>query len=77
MAGSFGYSDKTYDLSQKIGNLSLFPFINQLKEEMGEEDPIIVANGTSCRHQIEGGTDQKSKHPVEILYENLKEKRIL
>lgn len=74
MAGSFGYDAKTYQISQKIGNLSLFPFINQLKEN--NDSPIIIANGTSCRHQILEGTAHQSLHPIVFLYESLKEKSI-
>lgn len=75
MAGSFGYQEETYEISQKIGNLSLFPYINQLKLE-SEEELILAVNGTSCRHQIKEGTEMGSKHSVEILYEFLKEKKL-
>jgi len=35
------------------------------------DDVIIVAPGTSCRHQIKDGTGRKALHPVEVLYEAL------
>jgi Fe-S oxidoreductase len=66
MAGSFGYEEKHYDISMKIGELVLFPAI---REEA--DTTIIAAPGTSCRHQIMDGTGRVAKHPVEILYEAL------
>ncbi len=64
MAGSFGYEKEHYDLSMKIGELVLFPAVRNAKE-----DQIIVAPGTSCRHQIKDGTARSSQHPVEVLYD--------
>ena len=64
MAGSFGYEKEHFDLSMKIGELVLFPAIRQ-----SEEDTLIAAPGTSCRHQILDGTGRKALHPAEILYE--------
>ncbi len=66
MAGSFGYEKEHYELSQKIGELVLFPEVRKAAPEV-----IISAPGTSCRHQIEEGTGRKALHPVEILYEAL------
>ncbi len=67
MAGSFGYEKEHFDLSMKIGELVLFPSVRK-----AEEDTIIAAPGTSCRHQIKDGTGEIAKHPVEVLYEALK-----
>ena len=64
MAGSFGFEKEHYELSQKIGELVLFPAIRNT-----EDNVIISAPGTSCRHQIEEGTGRKALHPVEVLYE--------
>jgi Fe-S oxidoreductase len=63
MAGSFGYEKEHYELSQKIGELVLFPTIRKQPDEV-----IIAAPGTSCRHQIKDGTGIKALHPVEVLY---------
>ncbi len=63
MAGSFGYDSKTYDVSKKMANLSLIPAINN----SGEKD-FIVANGTSCRHQISDLSQKKGKHVSELLF---------
>ncbi len=63
MAGSFGYDSKTYEVSKKMANLSLIPAINN----SGEKD-FIVANGTSCRHQISDLSQKKGKHVSELLF---------
>ena len=62
MAGSFGYETEHYDISQKIGNLVLFPAARDASEKS-----LIAAPGTSCRHQIHDGTGRKAFHPAEIL----------
>jgi FAD/FMN-containing dehydrogenase/Fe-S oxidoreductase len=67
MAGSFGYEKEHYDLSMKIGELVLFPAVRNLPT-----GAIVVAPGTSCRHQIKDGTKTKSYHPAEVLWQSLK-----
>ncbi len=67
MAGSFGYEKEHYDLSMKIGELVLFPTVRKQND-----DVLIAAPGTSCRHQIKDGTGKKAMHPVEILWNALK-----
>ena len=67
MAGSFGYEKEHYKVSMDIGELVLFPEVR--KRTSGE---IIVASGTSCRHQIKDGTNRDGLHPVEVLYNSLK-----
>lgn len=62
MAGAFGYEKEHYELSLKVGELVLFPEIRKTPEEV-----IIVAPGTSCRHQIADGTGRKAYHPIEII----------
>ena len=66
MAGSFGYEKEHYELSMKIGELVLFPAVRSQ-----DEDIIIAAPGTSCRHQVKDGTGRKALHPVEVLWEAL------
>ena len=63
MAGSFGYEKEHYDLSMKVGELVLFPAVKE-----AQKGSIIVAPGTSCRHQIKDGTGTRAMHPVEVLY---------
>jgi len=67
MAGSFGYEKEHYELSMKVGELVLFPAVRE-----ANENTLIAAPGTSCRHQILDGTGRKAEHPVEILYKALK-----
>jgi FAD/FMN-containing dehydrogenase/Fe-S oxidoreductase len=64
MAGSFGYDVKNYDISKKMAHLTLVPTI---KKELKDND-IIVANGTSCRHQISDFADQKPQHISQLLF---------
>lgn len=66
MAGSFGYEKEHYNISMQVGEDTLFPKIRNVNK-----DVIIVASGTSCRHQIKDGTKRASEHPVTILYEAL------
>ncbi len=62
MAGSFGYEADHYDVSMKIGDLTLFPALEKLPE-----DALICAPGFSCRHQIKDGTNRIALHPAELL----------
>ncbi len=62
MAGAFGYEKEHYELSQKIGELVLFPAVRKASAET-----IIAATGTSCRCQIKEGTGVNVMHPIEIL----------
>jgi Fe-S oxidoreductase len=62
MAGSFGYETEHYNISEKIGNSVLFPAVKSMKP-----GTILVANGFSCRHQIEHFTGVKPKHWVEVV----------
>jgi len=67
MAGSFGYEKEHYDLSMRIGELVLFPDVRAHQNEA-----LIAAAGTSCRHQIKDGTEVEALHPAQILYNALK-----
>ncbi len=69
MAGSFGFEKEHYDLSQKIGEMVLFPAVRE-----SDEETIIAASGTSCRQQIKDGTGRTALHPIEILYNALNTK---
>ena len=66
MAGSFGYEKEHFKLSNKIGEMVLFPAIRQTNGTT-----FIAAPGTSCRHQIKDGTKKIALHPVEILFNAL------
>jgi FAD/FMN-containing dehydrogenase/Fe-S oxidoreductase len=62
MAGSFGYEEEHFEVSQQIGELVLLPAVRATAA-----DVIIAAPGTSCRHQIKDGTGRTALHPVQIL----------
>lgn len=66
MAGSFGYEKEHYSISMQMGEDTLFPKIRNTSSET-----ILVAAGTSCRHQIKDGTQRTSLHPVTVLREAL------
>ena len=67
MAGSFGYEKEHYAVSMQVAELVLLPAVRA-----ADEQTIIAAAGTSCRHQIKDGAARKSFHPVEILYDALR-----
>jgi FAD/FMN-containing dehydrogenase/Fe-S oxidoreductase len=62
MAGSFGYAAATIHASLAMGELSLLPTVRQ-----APDDAIIVADGTSCRHQIHDGTGRQALHVARVL----------
>ena len=62
MAGSFGYKADTIDVSLKMGELSLLPAVRR-----APEDALIVADGTSCRHQIHDGSGRDATHVARVL----------
>jgi Fe-S oxidoreductase len=62
MAGSFGYAAATIDVSRKMGELALLPAVRR-----AEADALIVADGTSCRHQIHDGSEREAAHVARVL----------
>jgi Fe-S oxidoreductase len=62
MAGSFGYAADTIDTSLAMGELSLLPAVRKAAPEA-----LIVADGTSCRHQIKDGTGRAALHVARVL----------
>jgi FAD/FMN-containing dehydrogenase/Fe-S oxidoreductase len=62
MAGSFGYEAAHYDVSMKMAELSLLP-----KVRSAGGDTLVVADGTSCRHQIEDGAQRSAVHVARVL----------
>jgi FAD/FMN-containing dehydrogenase/Fe-S oxidoreductase len=62
MAGSFGYAADTIDVSRKMGELSLLPAVRK-----AGADALIVADGTSCRHQIHDGSGRDALHVARVL----------
>jgi FAD/FMN-containing dehydrogenase/Fe-S oxidoreductase len=67
MAGSFGFEREHYDLSVQIANLVLLPALEKTPEA------LVVAPGTSCRHQIKDLAHRHARHPLEVLEEQMGE----
>jgi len=70
MAGGFGYEAEHFDISQKIGELILFPAVRK-----SSKSTYVLANGSSCRHQIKDATNRKALHPVRFLKSKLINRR--
>jgi len=66
MAGSFGYQSETIDVSLAMAELSLLPAVRK-----APADAIIVADGTSCRSQIEDGTKRSALHVAAVLAKSM------
>jgi len=62
MAGSFGMEAEYYEVSMQMGELSLLPQVRA-----AEAETLLIANGTSCRHQIRDGAQRESEHLALIL----------
>ena len=65
MAGAFGYESEHYDISMRMAEASLLPEIR------GAPDAIVVADGTSCRHQIRDGARREAIHVARLLERQL------
>jgi FAD/FMN-containing dehydrogenase/Fe-S oxidoreductase len=72
MAGNFGYEAQHYDISMRMAELALLPAVRQ-----ADPATIIVADGTSCRHQIADGTRASGRreavHVVRVLARSLRQ----
>ena len=66
MAGSFGYEATHYDVSMKMAEASLLP-----KVRAADAETLIVADGTSCRHQIHDGAQREAVHVAHVLAQAL------
>ena len=66
MAGVFGYASETYEVSMQMGEQSLFPAVRE-----APPDTTIVADGSSCRHQIQHGTGRRAVHVSRVLRQAL------
>jgi Fe-S oxidoreductase len=65
MAGSFGYEAEHIEVSKQMAELSLLPSIRK------SPDSWVVADGTSCRHQIADGAQKEAVHIARILAAHL------
>lgn len=61
MAGSFGYESSHYEISMQMAEASLLPAVRK------NPDAIVVADGTSCRHQIADGAQREAVHVARLL----------
>ncbi|MGF6598743.1 FAD/FMN-containing dehydrogenase/Fe-S oxidoreductase [Paraburkholderia sp. GAS448] len=66
MAGSFGYEAEHYAASKAMAELSLLPAVRQ-----AHAGDIVVADGTSCRHQIHDGAQVEALHVARVLAQAL------
>ncbi|NEC68408.1 FAD-binding and (Fe-S)-binding domain-containing protein [Streptomyces sp. SID9727] len=63
LAGNFGFERGHYDLSMDIGEQGVLPAVRG-----AAPDALVVADGFSCRTQIEqGGTGRRAMHLAEAL----------
>jgi FAD/FMN-containing dehydrogenase/Fe-S oxidoreductase len=67
MAGSFGYSADHFDVSRAIGERKLLPAVRHKRP-----GAVVVASGTSCRHQVKDFTGERAVHPAVLLRSLLK-----
>jgi FAD/FMN-containing dehydrogenase/Fe-S oxidoreductase len=66
MAGSFGYEAEHVDVSKAMAEMALLPAVR------GAPQATVVADGTSCRHQIADGTGREAIHVARLLESALK-----
>ena len=66
MAGSFGYDAEHYDVSMQMAEVSLLPKVRE-----AAKDTLIIADGTSCRHQIHDGAQREAVHVARVLAQAL------
>jgi Fe-S oxidoreductase len=62
MAGSFGYQAETQEVSRAMAEASLLPAVRS-----APADALIVADGTSCRHQIHDLAGRPAMHSARVL----------
>jgi FAD/FMN-containing dehydrogenase/Fe-S oxidoreductase len=62
MSGAFGYAAENYEVSMKMGEAALLPAVRA-----ADADALIVADGTSCRHQIHDGAARDAIHVARLL----------
>jgi len=65
MAGSFGYEVEHIEASKQMAEMTLLPTIRRHPEA------CVVADGTSCRHQISDGANRKAIHFSKVIQKYL------
>ena len=66
MAGAFGYEAEHHAISLRMAELALLPAVRA-----ADLDTLIIADGTSCRHQIHDGTGRQAVHAACVLADAL------
>jgi FAD/FMN-containing dehydrogenase/Fe-S oxidoreductase len=69
-AGSFGYKAHSYDVSMRIAENDLLPAVRE-----ASKDTILMADGFSCRQQIEHGSGREAMHLADVLQLALHERQ--
>ncbi len=62
MAGAFGYGADTFEVSMQMAEAALLPAVRR-----ADAATLIVADGTSCRHQIADGASRQAMHVARVL----------
>ena len=70
MAGAFGFEKSRYDVSMAIAERVLLP---EVRKAPGET--LVVADGFSCREQIEQGTGRRALHSAEVIRQAMESTR--
>ncbi len=70
MAGSFGFESGKYEVSQTLAERVMLP-----KVRAASDDTVILANGFSCREQIEQGSARRTAHIAELIAQHLENKQ--
>ena len=70
MAGAFGYEAEHYELSMRMAEQDLLPAVRA-----ADATTLLVADGTSCRHQIHDGSGRDALHVVRVLEQALQQSK--
>ena len=62
MAGAFGYGKETAAVSRQMAELDLLPAVRK-----SDPETLIIADGTSCRHQISDLSKREALHVARVL----------
>ena len=66
MAGSFGYTRGHYDVSKAIAERRLLPAVRKM-----QPGDVLVAPGTSCRHQVDDFEHVRAVHPAVLIRDQM------
>lgn len=66
MAGAFGFERRKYDVSMTAAERAMLPQVRA-----AGDDTVILANGFSCREQIEQGSGRQTRHIAELIADHL------